>query len=202
MNYYSFKTASYEVKKDYKKLIDEDFNEKKWNIEGKGIAKNINQFQVLMGKLSKKINEAKNLNLNDPDIEDMIDKVKEEIESAKDNIEPMIRKMKEKISHFACDFGLAAKNEQRENEKKEQQMVLDLTNNEEKRIKDLQDIHDTYMKIKEISDHIALVKKQGEILNEIENEVIEAEDNAQKAKKEILDADKMSKSNKKESSFL
>ena len=72
-----------------------------------------------MGKLSKKINEAKNVNLDDQEIEGMIEKVKDELESAKNNIEPMIRKMKEKISHYGCDFQLAVNNEQRENEKKE-----------------------------------------------------------------------------------
>ena len=161
-----------------------------------------------MGKLSKKINEAKDVNLNDQEIEDMIDKVKEEIESAKDNIEPMIRKMKEKISHFACDFELAVENERRENEKKEQEqeMVLDLTNNKDildKRRKDLQDIHVTASNIKHMTDQMALdVNKQGEQLNEIENKVIEVEDNAKKAKKEISDADKMSRGNRKRVIFF
>ena len=36
-----------------------------------------------MGKLSKKINEAKNVNLDDHEIEEMIEKVEDEIESAK-----------------------------------------------------------------------------------------------------------------------
>lgn len=161
-----------------------------------------------MGKLSKKINEAKDVNLNDQEIEDMIDKVKEEIESAKENIEPMIRKMKEKISHFACDFKLAVENERRENEKKEQEqeMVLDLTNNKDildKRRKDLQDIHVTASNIKQMTDQMALkINEQGEQLNEIENKVIEAEDNAIKAKKEISDADKMSKGNRKRAIFF
>ena len=166
------------------------------------------QFQVLMGKLSKKIKEAKSVELDDQEIEEMIDKVKEEIESAKNNIEPMIAKMKEKISHYGCDFQLAVNNEQMENEKKEQEqdMILDLTNNKEfleKRRKDLQDIHSTSNQIKQMTDNMALsVNNQGAILNDIENKVIESEDNAIKAKKEIQEADKISKGNKKRAVFF
>lgn len=170
----------------------------------------MNQFQVLMGKLSKKIKEAKSVELDDQDIKEMIDKVKEEIESAKNNIEPMIAKMKEKISHYGCDFQLAVNNEQMENEKKEQEqdqdMILEITNNKElleKRRKDLQDIHSTSNQIKQMTDNMALsVNNQGAILNDIENKVIESEDNAIKAKKEIQEADKISKGNKKRAVFF
>jgi hypothetical protein len=161
-----------------------------------------------MGKLSKKINEAKNVNLDNQEIEGMIEKVKDEIESAKNNIEPMIRKMKEKISHYGCDFQLAVNNEQRENEKKEQEqeIVLDLTNNKDlldKRRKDLEDIHSTSNQIKQMTDKMALdLKAQGAILNDIENKVTETEDNAKKSKKEIMEADKMSKSNRKRAIFF
>ena len=161
-----------------------------------------------MGKLSKKINEAKNVNLDDHEIEEMIEKVEDEIESAKKNIEPMITKMKEKISHYGCDFQLAVNNEERENEKKEQEqeMILDLTNNKEfldKRHKDLQDIHITSDNIKQMTDKMALdLKAQGAILNDIENKVTETEDNAKKSKKEIMEADKMSKNNRKRAIFF
>ena len=161
-----------------------------------------------MGKLSKKINEAKNVNLDDHEIEEMIEKVEDEIESAKKNIEPMIKKMKEKISHYGCDFQLAINNEERENEKKEQEqeMIIDLTNNKEfldKRHKDLQDIHITSDNIKQMTDKMALdLKAQGAILNDIENKVTETEDNAKKSKKEIMEADKMSKSNRKRAIFF
>jgi len=161
-----------------------------------------------MGKLSKKINEAKNVNLDDQEIEGMIEKVKDELESAKNNIEPMIRKMKEKISHYGCDFQLAVNNEQRENEKKEQEqeMIFDLTNNKElldKRRKDLQDIHSTADQIKQMTDKMAMdLKEQGAILNDIENKVTETEDNAKKSKEEIMQADKMSKSNRKRAIFF
>jgi len=161
-----------------------------------------------MGKLSKKINEAKNVNLDDQEIEGMIEKVKDELESAKNNIEPMIRKMKEKISHYECDFQLAVNNEQRENEKKEQEqeMIFDLTNNKElldKRRKDLQDIHSTADQIKQMTDKMAMdLKEQGAILNDIENKVTETEDNAKKSKEEIMQADKMSKSNRKRAIFF
>ena len=170
--------------------------------------KNISQFQILMGKLSKKINQAKEVELNNKEIEEMIEKVKEEIESAKNNIEPMITKMKEKISHYGCDFQLAVNNEQMENEKKEQEqeMILNLANNKEildKRHKDLQDIHFTANNIKQMTDKMVMdVNAQGAILNDIENKVEETEENAKKAKKEIVQADKMSKGNKKRAIFL
>lgn len=168
----------------------------------------MNQFQLLMGKLTKKINEAKNVNLDDQEIEGMIEKVKDEIESAKNNIEPMIRKMKEKINHYGCDFQLAVNNEIRENEKKEQEqeMILVLTNKQDfldKRRKDLQDIHSTADQIKQMTDKMAMdLKEQGAILNDIENKVSETEDNAKKSKEEIMQADKMSKSNRKRVIFF
>ena len=122
----------------------------------------------------------------------------------------MITKMKEKISHYGCDFQLAVNNEERENEKKEQEqeqeMILDLTNNKEfldKRHKDLQDIHITSDNIKQMTDKMALdLKAQGAILNDIENKVTETEENAKKSKKDIMEADKMSKSNRKRVIFF
>ncbi len=49
-----------------------------------------------------------------------------------------------------------------------------------------------------MTDHMVMeVKNQGAVLNEIEENVINAEENAVKAKKEIEDANKISKSNKK-----
>ena len=52
--------------------------------------------------------------------------------------------------------------------------------------------------LKDVSD--AMVQKldeQGAILDEVEGNVIEAEDNAKKAKQEITKADEMSKGNRK-----
>ena len=67
----------------------------------------------------------------------------------------------------------------------------------------MQDIHSTADQIKQMTDKMAMdLKEQGAILNDIENKVTETEDNAKKSKEEIMQADKMSKSNRKRVIFF
>jgi t-SNARE complex subunit (syntaxin) len=67
-----------------------------------------------------------------------------------------------------------------------------------KREEELQNIHIISKQIKDTTQNMALkVNEQGEQLNNIENHVEIALDNAQKAHKEIKEADKMSAKNKK-----
>ena len=75
--------------------------------------------------------------------------------------------------------------------------IQDLANNKEvldERRKNLEAIHQTSAKIKDMSDAMAKqLDEQGAILDDIEANVITAEDNAAKAKEEIKKADEMSR---------
>ena len=66
------------------------------------------------------------------------------------------------------------------------------------RRKELEDIHKTSALIKDTTDIMAVkVKEQADMLDNIENNVIKTEDNVDKANKEIIKANELSKSNNK-----
>ena len=181
------------------KVINDNFLENEWNKEGKKITVNMNNFQKLKKELSKKIDYVKSSNIDNNDIHSYVEKIESELENAKTNIEPMILKKKNKISTYANNFEIAANQEQKE--EKGEELIMDLMNNKdvlEERRKNLQDIHQTAAQMKEITDKMALdVNQQGAILDDIEGKVIDSEDKANKARQEIEEANKISKSNKK-----
>jgi t-SNARE complex subunit (syntaxin) len=80
-------------------------------------------------------------------------------------------------------------------------LVQDLQTNKEileERRKQLEAIHQTSAKIKDISDSMAKqLNEQGAILDDVEQNVETAKDNAVKAKEEITKADEMSRGNRK-----
>ena len=84
---------------------------------------------------------------------------------------------------------------------KQQEVVMDLMNNKEvleQRRKELEGIHKTSAILKDTTDQMSKdVHQQGIMLEDIENQVNNAHDNAVKAKKEITDANEMSKGNSK-----
>ena len=119
----------------------------------------------------------------------------------------MIEKIRAKVKTYACDFELAAsQEEQKIKEEKGQEILQDLMNNKDvlmERRKNLEDIHKTAANLKSITDQMAIdVNNQGAILNEIEAKVEDSKEKAEKAKEEIIAADKISKSNKKCYFFL
>ena len=93
--------------------------------------------------------------------------------------------------------------EENKNEEIQKQDVIvqDLQNNQEvikQRGKELQDIHQISNEIKDISDSMVnKINEQGAILDDIEGNVVEAENNAKKGKQEITKADEMSRGNRK-----
>ena len=93
-------------------------------------------------------------------------------------------------------------NEDKNNDLPQQQeVVMDLMNNKEvleQRRKELEGIHKTAAMLKDTTDQMAKdVHQQGVMLDDIENQVANAHDNAVKAKKEISDANDMAKGNSK-----
>ena len=83
----------------------------------------------------------------------------------------------------------------------EEGQVLEIMNNQEalqNRRKEIEQIHQTAALLKETTDKMATdVNKQGAMLEEIEANVINAKENAGKAKQEITKADEISRGNRK-----
>lgn len=202
-NYLSFKKCCETIKKDHIKVTKDSFTEKNWNEEGKKIVLNMNNFGKMMKELNKKIEYVKNEELDkEEDINSTVEKIESEIENAKNDVEPLIDRIKEKTNHYACDFQLAAKKEmQDEQQGQGQELAFDLINDKEvlrKRRQELENIHMTAAQMKELTDAMNLdVIEQGEHLKNAEEKVGKAEDNADKAHKEIEEANKISKGNKK-----
>ena len=205
-NYLALRKASEQVKKDYQKVINDSFTESNWNEEGRKITLNMRNFQNIVRDLGKKVDYLQNADIEINDIESTIKKVEAEIYNAKTNIEPMIEKIRTKTKTYACNFELAAsQEEQKIKEEKEQgqgqEILQDLLNNKDflmERRKNLEDIHKTAANLKSITDQMAIdVNEQGAILDVIEAKVEDSKEKAEKAKEEIVAADKISKSNKK-----
>ena len=111
------------------KVINDNFLENEWNKEGKKITVNMNNFQKLKKELSKKIDYVKSSNIDNNDIHSYVEKIESELENAKTNIEPMILKIKNKISTYANNFEIAANQEQKE--EKGEELIMDLMNNKD-----------------------------------------------------------------------
>ena len=106
-----------QLKNDYKKVSNDNFVENDWNLEGKKITINMNSFQKLMKDLTKKVDYVKISNIEDNKTKKIANKIELDLQNAKNNIEPMILAIKNKISTYANDFQKAANQEQeRENE--------------------------------------------------------------------------------------
>jgi len=117
----------------------------------------------------------------------------------------MVERMKDKIGNFENNYEMEGGDNKEENEEEQEQeqgqIVVDLMNNKEVleiRRKELEDIHKTSALIKDTTDIMAVkVKEQADMLDNIENNVIKTEDNVDKANKEIIKANELSKSNNK-----
>lgn len=178
-------------------MLNEDYAESDWKKDGRKINLNIknleNAIRIIKEKIDKEKDDKNNGNLQE--IEEYTTKVEEEIL-------PLIKRIKEKTQYFNLEEQSQENNNpQNNNAQPEGVLIQDLQSNQEilkERGKQLNEIHKTSAMLKDVSD--AMVKKldeQGAILDEVEGNVIEAEDNAKKAKQEITKADEMSKGNRK-----
>ena len=156
----------------------------------------IKKFTNLKTQLKNKVDEEKKLSdRNDEDlgvIEDFLAKIERDIQ-------PLVEKINDKTKYY----NLEEINENKEdaNQPQGDMLVQDLQTNKEileERRKQLEAIHQTSAKIKDISDSMAKqLNEQGAILDDVEQNVETAKDNAVKAKEEITKADEMSRGNRK-----
>ena len=135
--------------------------------------------------------------------ETLVDQVEILLDKTKDSTIHQIKAIKEKTQSFELNIEMNKNNEEEDDNEipQQQEVILDLMNNKEvleQRRKELEGIHKTAAILKDTTDQMAQnVHKQGEQLEIIENQVQDAKDNAINAKKEITDADEMSKGNSK-----
>jgi t-SNARE complex subunit (syntaxin) len=200
-SYLNLKKISDTIKKDHARLIKEDFGEQEWRKEGKRIDMNIKKFEKMLKEVKRNLENAKD---NGSANEESISTVEEGLEKIKDTAETQVEQMKEKIGNFDVNFEMENKDEENGNEEDEQQqgqITMNLMNNAEmlnQRKKELQEIHKTSALIKDTTDIMAQkLNEQGEMLDNVEAHVIKAEDNVEKAGKEINKANELSKSNNK-----
>ena len=200
-SYLNLKKISDTIKKDHSRLIKEDFGEQEWRKEGKRIDMNIKKFEKMLKEVKRNLENAKD---NGSANEESISTVEEGLEKIKDTTETQVEQMKDKIGNFDVNFEMENKDEENGNEEDEQQqgqITMNLMNNAEmlnQRKKELQEIHKTSALIKDTTDIMAQkLNEQGEMLDNVEAHVNKAEDNVEKAGKEINKANELSKSNNK-----
>ena len=202
-SYLNLKKASEQVKKDYNKLIKEDFGDQEWKKDGNKINNNLRKYEKMLKDVTRNLEQAKD---SGSASEENITTVDEGLDKIRDQYEPMVRAMKEKINQFNIDMEMDEKdgpgeNEQIDGQQEQEQVEVNLMNNQEylgQRRKELQEIHKTAALIKDTTDKMAQdVHQQGEMLNDIEEKVVKTEDNVEKAGKEINRANELSKGNTK-----
>ena len=175
--------------------MNDEYTETDWKKDGRKINLNIKNLDNVKSQMKNKIDEEKLVNKEDTNI----GKIEKYLQEVEDNIVPLTFKINEKTKYY----NLEEENQTSEevNAPQGEMLIQDLANNKEvldERRKNLEAIHQTSAKIKDISDSMAKqLDEQGAILDDIEANVITAEDNAAKAKEEIKKADEMSRGNRK-----
>jgi t-SNARE complex subunit (syntaxin) len=175
--------------------MNDEYTETDWKKDGRKINLNIKNLDNVKSQMKNKIDEEKLVNKEDTNI----GKIEKYLQEVEDNIVPLTFKINEKTKYY----NLEEENQTSEevNAPQGEMLIQDLANNKEvldERRKNLEAIHQTSAKIKDMSDAMAKqLDEQGAILDDIEANVITAEDNAAKAKEEIKKADEMSRGNRK-----
>ena len=175
--------------------MNDEYTETDWKKDGRKINLNIKNLDNVKSQMKNKIDEEKLVNKEDTNI----GKIEKYLQEVEDNIVPLTFKINEKTKYY----NLEEENQTSEevNAPQGEMLIQDLANNKEvldERRKNLEAIHQTSAKIKDMSDAMAKqLDEQGAILDDIEANVITAEDNAVKAKEEIKKADEMSRGNRK-----
>jgi syntaxin 16 len=181
------------VKEHVKKFNDSE------NIDNKkkqAIEKDITSFDKALKDLKIELSKEENNNNNEA-----ILMTRNYVDEVERDVSPIVQRLKEKIQYF-IPLVERFDEDNREEENQQQKLVIqDLSNNEEilkQRGKELNEIHQISSQINEMTNEMSKkVVDQGIILDKVEDNVIQTEKNATEAKKEIIKADEMSRSNRK-----
>ncbi len=172
-----------------------------WKRQGSKIRGEINNFSKIKNDLTQKVNIARENPLSENE-KTTITQIDNLLEKAKNITESQIDAINEKIKYFNNDDDIDNSPSQEPNsDNPNQETLMNLMSNKEvleQRRKDLENIHKTAAILKDTTDKMAAdVNKQGAVLDEIETHVIVSNENAQKAKQEIIKADEISRGNRK-----
>ena len=191
------KKISKEIENDFKKVMDDEYNEEKWKKDGRKINLKIKKFDNIKGVLKSKLDDEKLKNNSN----DTLQTIENYLENLENDIVPLIMKINEKTKFYTLQTEEESNENQNEEDPQANMLIQDLKNNQEilqERRNQLETIHQTSAKIKDISDEmVKQLENQGAILDDIEANVNTAEDNAKKAKQEIIKADENSRGNRK-----
>lgn len=174
--------------------MDENFNENNWKSEGQKINLNIKNYENVRNFIKNNLPDEQNIT------DEKIKRTKELLEKDEKEKINKINYINEKTKNYTLPD---PKNELTvgQNQPQDNILIQDLANNKEvleQRRKQLESIHQTSAKIKDMSDNMAKqLDEQGAILDDIEENVNVAEANAEKAKEEITKANEISKGNRK-----
>lgn len=193
------KKVSNQIKNDFIKIINEDYSENEWKNDSKKMKQNIKTFEHLKNLLKNKVEMEKHNNNNEE--KDSLNIIENYLNQVETDIVPLINKINEKTKYYEYEEENSISEANTSNQYQGQILVQDLQNNQEmleERRKQLDCIYQTSAQIKDISESMAKqLNEQGAILDNVETNVITAEENAKKAKAEITQANELSKGNRK-----
>lgn len=194
---------------DYNKIMGADYNEDQWNKEGRKVMQNIKKFETSIKDLEIMLNKSdidhyrENQTLTQKITKDTA-MVKDYVAKTKRTIAPNVSSIVNKTRIFKNrfeDFDSAAPPEANNEVGEGQLSVQDLSNNQEflqKRREELEAIHKVAANLKDMTDQMAVdLEAQGEVLDQIEENVDKGQVNVEKGKQEIMKADETSRGNRK-----
>ena len=198
-NYQLIKKCEKEIKPIYEstKLDDNDTNFMQKYYEIKKFCSKVSSAVKETDEILNEYNSG-NLKLQKENVE-IISKYISEI---KMNLIPRIEEMSKRASKMSIDYNENAPNEENNEDNSANRMFVQQIEDRSEYLKNrqnqLEDIHQNAKKIKEMTDQMVVaVNEQGEQLDTIEAHVIKTNENAKDAKKEIVEAAKLQKSNNK-----
>ena len=184
--------------------MDELFQENEWKKNGSKINSKIKEFKNLKNYLENAVDEEKSMKKNEKNIK----VIENYLIDLKNNIEPLIYQIQEKVKYYQLEESLDEKqnNESNDSQNQDNLLIQDLAKDQEileERRKQLEEAYETSAQIKDLSEvMVKQLNEQGEILNDVEKNVITAKENAKKAHIEITKADQMSRGNRKKMNCL
>lgn len=184
-----------DIKAYYEKIKKDSFGQDEWTNQGRKINVSMDSFEKLKNSLVKGLDYMKQNSIDDGNT---ISQLEDALNRSKAT-EGQIQAIKEKTKNFDSNFEMSPAEEN--SMPQVQEVIMDLLNNKDvlaKRRKDLEEIHQTSAILKDTTDNMAKqVAQQKEMLNTIEANVETAHKDAVAAKKEITQANEMSKGNNK-----
>ena len=197
----NFKKTVINLKNLYKKISSDNYSDHQFKENKDKINIIAKSYEKSRDSLLEQLE-----NLGDVEDSDEIGIIKYGLEKDRNEVDPMVDEIKEKLTQIKTDMNLEMEdnNQEYNNELSQDQTQIiteNLVNNQEilkKRGEELKHIHRTAGIIKDTTDFmLEKTKEQGEMLNVIADKVDKTDENVTEAAKQIDKADVYSKGNNK-----